>query len=200
MSFFPRHFPVLSPNRHQAATRIEFGANECVSVGRGEFIFFLFFHLVTHSLVALTGRPIGVFLFPGVFFQVVTSLLTKLEATEKSKRKLQQWKIRNQHTMVMLNKQMSTLQRGLNGEEVDHHQAHTAPQTAPHTAHAASSSSSSSFSSSSSVTAAASSSANEEVLAEARQWSEKVLAQRVRRHAGMLYLGPHRLDHCNTLD
>ena len=49
---------------------------------------------------------------------VVTEMTTRLEASEKSKKKLQQWKIRNQHTMVMLEKQMSTLQRGLNGTQI----------------------------------------------------------------------------------
>jgi hypothetical protein len=48
---FPRHFPVPSPNRHQTATRIEFGANECVSVGRGEFTFFFFFSFILSPIV-----------------------------------------------------------------------------------------------------------------------------------------------------
>jgi hypothetical protein len=45
----------------------------------------------------------------------VTELRTRLEASEDSKRKLQKAKIRNQHTMTMLEKQMSLLTAQLGG-------------------------------------------------------------------------------------
>ena len=47
--------------------------------------------------------------------KVVSEMSVRLESVEKAKKKLQQWKIRNQHTMVMLEKQMVTLSHGLSG-------------------------------------------------------------------------------------
>ena len=61
---------------------------------------------------------------------MITELRTKLEASEDAKRKLQKAKIRNQHTMTMLEKQMSLLTAQLGGANNDAVAAANAAATA----------------------------------------------------------------------